>query len=58
MVMVGDSCYEGLGFKSQHCILDGYFSHLFVDKNVLLFEKTKINEIESDDGPFKKLYPK
>ena len=30
MVMGGDSCSEGCGFESQHCILDG---HLFVVKN-------------------------
>ena len=41
--MGGDSCSEGRGFKSQHQILDGHFSHLFVVK-MCLFEKTKINE--------------
>ena len=44
MVMGGDSCYEGCGFKSQQCILDGHFSHLFVVKLYSLFEKTKINK--------------
>ena len=43
MVMGGDSCSEGRGFKSQHQILAGHFSHLFVVKMCLL-EKTKINE--------------
>ena len=32
MVMGGDSCSEGREFESQRCILDGYFSHLFVVK--------------------------
>ena len=29
MVMGGVSCSEGCGFASQHCILEGHFSHLF-----------------------------
>ena len=33
VVMVGDSCPEGRGFESQHHLLDGHFSHLFVVKN-------------------------
>ena len=53
--MGGDSCSEGRGFKYQYSILDGHFSHLFVVKIVTLFEKTKINEKEAGDGPFKKL---
>ena len=32
MVMGGDSRSEGRGFKSQHHILDGHFSHIFVVK--------------------------
>ena len=36
VVMGGDSCSEGCGFESQHRILDGHVSHLFVIK-VLLF---------------------
>ena len=32
VVMGGDSCSEGCGFESQHCLLDGHFSHLFVIK--------------------------
>ena len=35
MVMGGDSCSEGRGFESQHHILDGYFSHIFVVKIVM-----------------------
>ena len=44
--------FKGRGFESQHCILDGHFSHLFVVKVVMLFEKTKINENVVWDGPF------
>ena len=29
MVMGGDSCVEGHGFKSLYRILDGHFKHLF-----------------------------
>ena len=52
VVMGGDSCSEGCGFESQHHILNGHFSHLFVVKIVILFEKTKINEKVAGDGPF------
>ena len=55
MVMGGDSCSEGCGFKSQHSILEGHFSHLFVVKIVMfVLKKTKINEKEAGDGPFLK----
>ena len=37
MVMGGDSCSEGNGFKSQHRILEGHFSHIFVVKIVMMF---------------------
>ena len=33
MVMGGDSCSEGS--DSQHCILDGHFSHILVVKIVM-----------------------
>ena len=33
VVMGGDSYPEGRGFKTQHCILHGHFSHIFVVKN-------------------------
>ena len=37
LVVTGEgSCSEGHGFESQHRILDGHFSHLFVVENVLL----------------------
>ena len=35
VVMGGDSCSEGHGFESQHSILDGHFSHVFVVKIVM-----------------------
>ena len=34
VVMGGDSCSEGRGFKSRHCILDG---HLFYVNFVMMF---------------------
>ena len=34
VVMGGDSCLDGHGFESQHCIRDGIFSHIFVVKIV------------------------
>ena len=43
----GDSWFEGRGFKSYHCILDGHFSHIPVVKFVM-----KINSKEAEDGPF------
>ena len=36
VVMGGDLCSEGRDFESQHHILDGHFSHLFVVK-ILMF---------------------
>ena len=35
VVMGGDSCSEDYEFKSQHSILDGHFSHLFVVRIVI-----------------------
>ena len=52
MFMGGDSCSEGHGFESKYRLLDGHFSHLFIAKIVMLFEKIKINEQEDGDGPF------
>ena len=37
MVLGGDSCSEGRGFESWHHILDGYFSHIFFVKMVMMF---------------------
>ena len=54
VVMGGDSCFKGRGFKSQHCGLDGHFSHLFVLKIVMFCSKRpKINEKEATDCQFK-----
>ena len=52
VVMGGDSCRNGHEFESQHRILDGYFSHLFV---VEIDKKTKINEKEAGVGPYLKI---
>ena len=46
-VMGGDSPSEGCGFKSQHRILDGHFSHTLAEI-IVLFETTKINEKEAN----------
>ena len=45
VVIGGDSCSEGCGFKSHRHILDGHFSQLFVAR--IVFEKTKLNEKEA-----------
>ena len=39
VIMGGDSCSEGCGFESQHRILDGHFSRLFVVKIVMFVWK-------------------
>ena len=41
VVMGRDSRSEGCGFDSQHRILDGHFSHLFVVRIVMLVWKDK-----------------
>ena len=54
-VMGRDSCSEGRGFKSQHCILDGHFFTYICCKNCsVCLERLKINEKEARVGPFKK----
>ena len=52
-----DSNSEGRGFESQHRILDGHFSHIFVVKIVMMFvwKRPKINEKEAWVGPFFKI---
>ena len=35
--MGGDSCSKGHEFESQHRIMDGHFSHLFVVTIVMMF---------------------
>ena len=56
MVMGGDSCAEGCGFKSQYRILYGHFSNIFVVK-IAMFVciRPKINEKEAGDCPFLKI---
>ena len=42
-----------MGSNPQCRILDGHFSHIFVVK-IEMFDKTKINEKEAEDGTFLK----
>ena len=46
VVMGVDSCSKGHGFESQHRILDGHFSHIFVVKivNDVCWKWPKIND--------------
>ena len=37
VVIGGDSCSEGRGFESWHHVLDEKFSHLCVEKIVMMF---------------------
>ena len=54
MVIGGDSCSKGGGFKSQHRILDGHFFTFICCRNCnVLNDKSKINEKKSGNGPFK-----
>ena len=39
VVMWGDTCSKGHGFESQHHMMDGCFSHLFVVKIVVFVSK-------------------
>ena len=48
MVTGGDSWPDGRGLEYQHHVMDGQFSHIFVEK----LEKMKINKKEARDGPF------
>ena len=53
MVMGGDSCSRGRGFKSQHHILHGHFLTFICCKNCnVCLKNAKINEKEAVDGPF------
>ena len=54
VVIGGDSCSKGRGFKSQHCILHGHFSYC----NVCL-KRRKFTEKEAGNGPYflKKAFP-
>ena len=33
----GYSCSEGCGFEFRHCILNGHFSHIFVEIFLMMF---------------------
>ena len=52
--MGGDSCSGGRGFESWYCILDGYncFHIYLLSEMECLFDKTKINKKEAEDGLF------
>ena len=39
VVMKGGSCSKGPEFESQHCILDGHFSLIFVVRIVMFVGK-------------------
>ena len=53
VVIGGDSNSNDYGFESQHSIWMDIFTHLFIVKIVMLFERTKIQN-EAEDGPFLK----
>ena len=53
--MEEDSCSEGCGFESQHRILDGHFSHLFVVKVVMFVCEVENKQKVAGDGPFDSL---
>ena len=48
-----DPCSKGRGFKFQYRILDGRFSHQFVENSCDGLKRPKINEKEVGDVPFK-----
>ena len=52
MVTGGDSCSEGCGFESQHCILNGHFSHIFAVKIVMFVGKGENKRKRGWGGPF------
>ena len=54
VVMGGDSCSKGRGFKSWHCILDGHnFTYIFCENcNNVCFKRLKINDKEAGVGQF------
>ena len=57
VVMGGDSCTKGHGFESQHRILDGHISYLFVVKIVLFVWKDKNKRKRGQEWHIKKLLP-
>ena len=56
VVMGGSLRSEGCEFKSQHHILDGQFSHLFVVRILMFVWKDESKQKEAEDGPNKKQY--
>ena len=54
MVMGGDSRSKVRGFESRCRMLDGHnIFHIYLLLELLcLFEKTKLNKEEAEDGPF------
>ena len=55
LLVIGVNSYpEGRGFESQHRILNGHFTNIFVVKIVVCLKKTKINKKEAGYGPFYK----
>ena len=54
--MGGGSCQASCEFGSQHGILAGSFSHIFLVKIVLMFKTTENkhnSEVGDGDGPLK-----
>ena len=53
MVVGGGSCFEGHGFESRQCILDGHFHTIFCKIcNDVSLKRPKINDKEAAVGPF------
>ena len=52
--MGGDSCSKGRGFESQHRILDGDFSHIFVVRIVMFVWKDENKLNRGLERPFLK----
>ena len=50
----GGSCYSAHEFESQHRILDGRFSRLFVIRIAMFVRKDENKQKEPEDGPFLK----
>ena len=56
VVMGGDSCPEGHGFESLHCILDGHF-FTYICSKIVMFVGLDENKRKRDRGcPIKKLF--
>ena len=52
VVMRRGSRSKGCGFESQDRMLDRHFSHIFVIKIVMMFEKTENKQKKAGVGPF------